>query len=917
MKKMWIGCAVGLLACAASAGKVDVAVGGVMNLVDLDCTFRPVAFDTQWHGFNGAGGYRADKKGVYSFTLQNWKKTHQVPASVVFRPLKDGRLSACYAFNFDKDVELNGLVLSTTMNLADYGGGTIGCAERAVQIPVLGVPGKQREFFNGAVTNLFVKNAQGKVAFELAFDRPTQVMAQDNRQWNNDNFSIRITAHGNRKGRVYAKGETFTSSFVMSMPGGVDFSGGDFILKPGADWVPLHVKDGIIPGSALDFSKIRNTEAPAGRHGWVVCKGQDFEFENLPGVSQRFYGVNICGDANIPDYETAKKFAAHLARMGYNALRFHHHDSCLVRGSKDGTTLNPEMMKRFDGLMAACIENGIYMTTDLFVSRRPIKYRTLGIDLDGDVEMAEYKELVQFHEGAFQNFLEFSRQFLNHVNEYTGRRIADEPAMAWLSFVNEGNLGNKGFVYFEKHPFIMDAWKKWLKEKKAVDKSYAAITDALPKNGIWRSQNDSQYCAIVQFMRETETRFARRVTDFLRNEIKCRALTTNMNNWHYPVAFQLPRAADYDYVDDHFYVDHPNFLEQRWRLPSRCPNTNPILGERMGAQALTVRRVLNRPFTITEYNYSGPGRFRGVGGIALGTAGALQNWAGLWRFAWSHGIYGVKTSQRKMGYFDMSGDPLSTAAERASICLFLRRDLQPLKKTYAVVLPPKKLAQRSDYQPKIDVPWTWLSWYAKIGNVVADQAPEGAVSAGAYPEVFKKTSDEIRAAFLPGVTKDAMPVAGDGAVTVDSQTGSFILATPRTSGGFAEKGVVKTDLLTADIGDTAATVWVSALDDKAINESDHLLLTHLTDVQNTNIHYADRALTILLNWGKLPHLMRVGTAKVSMAAAPGNWTVHVLASDGSRRYTVPCTYENGKLNFTAAVNAKPDGASYLYEIVRQ
>ena len=55
-------------------------------------------------------------------------------------------------------------------------------------------------------------------------------------------------------------------------------------------------------------------------------------------------------------------------------------------------------------------------------------------------------------------------------------------------------------------------------------------------------------------------------------------------------------------------------------LPSKCPNTNPMLGPNMGAQGLVMRRILDRPFTITEYNYSGPGRFRGVGGIACGTA---------------------------------------------------------------------------------------------------------------------------------------------------------------------------------------------------------------------------------------------------------------------------------------------------------
>ena len=47
-------------------------------------------------------------------------------------------------------------------------------------------------------------------------------------------------------------------------------------------------------------------------------------------------------------------------------------------------------------------------------------------------------------------------------------------------------------------------------------------------------------------------------------------------------------------------------------------------------------RLLDKPFTCSEYNYSGPGRFRGVGGILTGCLGALQGWSVIWRFPYSH-----------------------------------------------------------------------------------------------------------------------------------------------------------------------------------------------------------------------------------------------------------------------------------------
>ena len=38
-----------------------------------------------------------------------------------------------------------------------------------------------------------------------------------------------------------------------------------------------------------------------------------------------------------------------------------------------------------------------------------------------------------------------------------------------------------------------------------------------------------------------------------------------MNSWTNHVPSQMARA-EFDYVDDHFYVDHPQFIERDWKL---------------------------------------------------------------------------------------------------------------------------------------------------------------------------------------------------------------------------------------------------------------------------------------------------------------------------------------------------------------
>ena len=100
------------------------------------------------------------------------------------------------------------------------------------------------------------------------------------------------------------------------------------------EWIPMPAspsgEDWIEPGSALDFSGVVPHHEPAGKFGRVVVVGDHFELEDRPGEEIRFCGANIVHNANIPDPESADRFAANLARLGYNAVRIHHHDPFLA-----------------------------------------------------------------------------------------------------------------------------------------------------------------------------------------------------------------------------------------------------------------------------------------------------------------------------------------------------------------------------------------------------------------------------------------------------------------------------------------------------------------------------------------------------------------------------------------------------------
>jgi len=616
-----------VVSLAGDTQPVRLAPMGRLLVPEADVRFVPTTFYPGWIARTPYGGYRPEADGSRRWRIsEKWRhgadnNGTNFTGSTFARLLPDGTLDVTVSMAAATNLEQIGSCLVANLPLVRYAGGRIvldGTDEKG--IPASYAKGRMGVFRQKA-TRLALFGRDGRETLALRFPRPTTCYLQDNREWKPTNdFALRLSFDGKGQQGKLVRGDAFSLSLNLRTPTPIDYDAGAFVIREGGEWVRVKASTEPTPGSALDFSRLGLQDAPAGRHGWLVVRNGHFEFERLPGVKQRFYGVNFVGGANCPPEKDVERYVANLARIGYNAVRFHHHDNGLADAYGN---LRPEAMARFDAMVDACIRHGVYMTTDLYVSRR-VDWRAIGEDRPGRIEMNDFKVLVETHEGAYSNFLNYARNFLSHVNPHTGRRYADEPAMPLYSLINEGN-----------------------------DRRRLTV--------------------------ENERAFARRMTRWVRDEMKSRILLTNMNNYAYPEAYDAVRADEYDYIDGHFYFDHPHFLERRWQLPSELTNENPLMRERHGLMwPLSYRRRIAKamPFVITEYNFSGPGAYRGLGGIETGAMAAYEDLDGLWRFAWSHGSAGVY-GPKAMNYFDMSGDPLSLAGERASLFLFLRGDLKP------------------------------------------------------------------------------------------------------------------------------------------------------------------------------------------------------------------------------------------------
>ncbi len=776
------------LACpvAAPAGVVRLAPKGGIVVPDADARIVPTVFYPGWASGALAGGYAPEADGSRRWRVHERRKAGggaggatNFLGRTAAKLAADGSLGVSFSMEtVAAEVAQIQSVVSVRLEATRYAGGRAvldGKAEK--RLPAVHEKGRVG-LFTEMASEVALFDSEGKEAFSLRFPRPTKCHLQDSREWKGG-FDLRLSFGGKGDAKRLERGDAFSLDFALRAPDGVVYTGdrGAFVVEAGRDWTPIRASADVAPGSALDFSKVVPRDAPAGKHGWLVERDGHFEFENLPGVKQRFYGVNIVGEANVPPERDADRFVAGLVRVGYNAVRFHHHDSYLADGRGE---LKPDGMAKFDALVAACVRHGVYMTTDLFVSRK-VDWRDVGIDRPGRMDKNDFKVLVESHEGACSNFVNYARNFLSHVNPHTGRRYADEPAMPLYSLLNEGNRR-------------------------------------------------------LKVSAEGERAFARRMRRFVRDELKSRILLTNMNSYGFPKEYDGVRANEYDYADDHFYVDHPRFIERKWALPSALDNENPARSGRGIFGRLRMRERMGRPkpFVITEYNFSGPGAYRSLGGIETGAVAAREDVDGVWRFAWGHALDGAFVPGA-MRYFDICCDPLSLAGERAALCLYLRGDL--------------------------------------------------------------KTGDR-------------------DAIRLDANAGTLRVATARTCGGFAEKGTIQTGALEARLEGAAATVWASAIDAEPLATSRRILVCHQTDVQNSGIKYADDSRTVLLAWGRLPHLMRRGQAEIGLAVASGDWKVYALDCAGRRRGEVPCRWQDGRLGFVADVSRDPSDATMNYELVR-
>ncbi|RRJ97566.1 glycosyl hydrolase family 5 [Opitutaceae bacterium TAV4] len=715
---------------------------------------------------------------------------------------------------------------------------------------------------------------------------------------------------------------------------------------PGPDWAPYDHKLDIAPGSIFDRAAL--IDAPAGKYGpLTITPSGQFEYANRPGQRVRFYGVNLCFDANFPTHAQADALADRLARSGHNAVRLHHYDRELVnqqkRHSVSSHDLDPAQLDRIDYLFAALKKRGLHINIDMH-SMRSFSPAEIP-DLDQRIEM-EIKHLVPISETAFAAWAAFAQKLLTHQNPPPTPASPGPPTPPSSASACSTKTPSSA-TSTATPPNSLPSTKK----PSNAGKTNNAPRPTPPPPPPPPPPDDAQF---NRFLLETKIASDARMAAYLRG-LGTRALLTGDN--HKTTELQTLVREHFDVVDFHDYWNHPNFQKNRhWQTPVTLTHQSNLKGSVYLPRNMMPVRVFGKPFTVTEFNYVWPNAARAEGPLLMSGYAALQDWDGLYNFDYATdeaSAWRDNTAPTRPGrIFSLATDPIGLLADRAGAYLYLHARIQPAPHATALLIDDNPATTTLFDTPRAkprDLPraFSWLGLRTRIGTLPASQALPGPQRNTARIDATGiqnfVTQKSIPAAALAQLPRPAFPLGDDiekrlaaanalptrdgerflsetGQLDLDRTQGTARLVTDYAEchilpPGHQSKGTRTAASIPAN--DTFAGIYILATDGQPLATSKRLLILHLTDSITAGTQFSDTTRTLLTKFGPGPHLIKRGTAAITLQLPPHTWTAWAVDATGRRTRSIPLT-TNPDNTLTLQVATIPDNApiTLAYELTR-
>jgi hypothetical protein len=652
---------------------------------------------------------------------------------------------------------------------------------------------------------------------------------------------------------------------------------------------------GLAAPSPVDVSFL--LDAPAGKHGFIHAAGGHL----VTGEGQRIrlWGVNLTewspGSTMIPSKQDAHLWAATLARYGVNCVRLQFLDlpaprGLIAAGRNDTRAFDPEQLDREDYFLAELEKRGIYIDLNLLVGR-PFKAGDGVVDADKLHEGAKAVSL--YDKTLIELQKDYARQLLTHVNPYTKRSYAADPAVAIVEINNENAIW-LGFpapspFYAQELDAIYNGWlqkgasaaEMWSLRKEAGVQGSEPIP-LLNGPDVGNAPKD-RFDVESRFFLWLESGYFSYMRDYLRRNlgIRCLILATADHSHHntgYPL---LLATSSFDAVDGHDYWQHP------WEKKVKSPMVDDPLNSTVVELSRTAEA--GKPYTVSEVNEAFPNDYGAEQIPILAAYGDLEDWdAILWY------TFEPKKDANWKPYigdpFDISLDPIKMPELAAGALTFLRGDVSAAQSTVLRSYSEDQVfdsyrmweKDRPYFTPGFPL-WIPLEHGSRIAAL--DDGPTQKFPGESAPSPI--VADTAQLAW-------SWSKADAGQVAIDTPRMQALIGFSATQGKLPAN-------LSVEVDNPFRAIELTSLDAQPIARSGKMLLVAGARVVNTGMQW-NAGHTGLAAWGGSPTLIEPVTGHITLHGLAGATGVAAQPLDGSGQPLGP------------PIQAVPDGDGWVIPV---
>ncbi|MCI0541446.1 MAG: hypothetical protein L0Z50_40115 [Verrucomicrobiales bacterium] len=693
-------------------------------------------------------------------------------------------------------------------------------------------------------------------------------------------------------------------------------------------WAFEPPRDDFSPESLLDLRYLN--EKVAGESGYVTLSrdGNDFLLGN--GKPARFWALNTSYDK-----ENLDRHARFLAKRGVNMVRFHGN----ITPKENLMSINREERDKLWRTVASMKKQGIYVTFSPYWAGASRARPAMGyLDDGGNGNWG-----VLFFDAKLQaTYKAWWKQVLAEPNPYTGIPLANDPALAILQLQNEDSL-----LFFTSQN-IKGAAKKELRRQFAefaikqngsltkASEAWAGATVSRDQDApddfanneaalyiVWEMTQrrggvgaQKRLSDQVEFFTETMRRFNRTMSDYLRTELKCKALI-NAGNWRTADNIKLLDAERYSYSANEvmgvnrYYSGAHEGKYNGWAIVNGDTFTDESVLLHPYKLPVTLKQPDGFPMIVPESSWVPPQGYQSEGPFMIAAYQSLNGVDAFYWFAtreedWRHpgSANGYLPSEGKW----VCATPMLLGQWPAA-ALFYRAG--HVKQGEPVVYEQRSMrdlwerktpiiAEDAGFDPNRD-----RENFSQTSNIKTGVSPLAYLVG---PVLTKYGGDPAQSKvanlnqFIDASARKVKSITGE--LEVDHANGWCMLNSPKAQGvtGFLRKaGAFKLRDTTISSGNDYATVLVVSMDDEDLNASGTILVQVGTVARPTGwktkpVEIRNKSAEEIVSYGKAPWQIIKGDITVSVANATVK-TAHVLDANGMSVATIPLKDVGGTKQF--------------------